>query len=71
MKINSKYSIGDNVWFIFNNKISYGKIHQIRTDSISHEKSEEISTFVEYRFGAIILPEDKLFLTKDDLLSSL
>lgn len=72
MTIETKYNIGDEVWFMQNNKIcsdTITAIHTYRTETISH---------ITYGFGKsirsqiiAIIDERDLFPTKEELLKSL
>lgn len=72
MTIETKYNIGDEVWFMQNNKIcsdTITAIHAYRTETISH---------ITYGFGTsihsqviAIISERDLFPTKEKLLKSL
>ncbi len=71
MTIETKYNIGDTVWFMKNNKLTQGKITVITVESvignsilISHGLNNGDTTRPPYS-------ENELFPTKQDLINSL
>ena len=67
MTIETKYNIGDEVWFLFDGKPLNGKIYRISEYTI---KVKVIFKGKEYLFGRDIKGV-KLFPTKEELLKSL
>lgn len=75
MEIKTKYNIGDEVWYISNNKVNSLKITRINVLTSLIPKTIgygcELNQCVDYCEGNIVLPEYKLFPTKEELLKSL
>lgn len=67
MELESKYSIGDDVWLIDNNKIETHKVEGVLFSATS------MGVVVSYQFGegTFGYPEEKLFESKEELLKSL
>ena len=65
MTIKTKYNIGDEVWFIRNNKVTLGFVEII---NIRHTTFEED---IEYYVLGNWYYESSLFPTKEELLKSL
>lgn len=75
MEITTKYDIGDQIWFIHDNKAQGAKVQGIRItvcDESLKEKNKDGCVEVEYdwRYGPD-LPENMLFKTKAELLNTL
>lgn len=80
MTINTKYSIGDEVYFLMNNKVLSGKITNLgiaveaNQATSRSEKRSDVNIDIEYVIASDkkhCVSEDRLFLTKDALLRSL
>ena len=71
MLIDIKYSIGDSIYSMYNNKIYHEHITSILTDTQINSKGV-IKTEVRYKTNnARVLDEDKVFSSKEELLNSL
>ena len=71
MTINTKYSIGDSIYSMYNNKVYHEHITSILTDTQINSKGV-IKTEVRYKTNnARVLDEDKVFSSKEELLKSL
>lgn len=69
MTVETKFSIGDTVFFMWNNEVSSGTISALLVNKSSHELT---TTYViPYRFNTVNLPEDKIFPSKEELLQNL
>lgn len=69
MQINTKYNIGDKVWWIENNKVHQGNVRSIH---FSMYDSDYGSVLVYLLAGDVRdFKEDVLFPTKEELLKSL
>ena len=68
MKIETKYNIGDEVWFLFDDKPLNGKIARISEYTIKVKVI--LKDGKEYLFSRDI-KDFKLFPTKEELLNSL
>ena len=68
MELESKYSIGDKVWMITDNKIDTFEIQGVMINVTSPENVN-----ITYQFGDSVFgyPENKLFPSKEELLKSL
>lgn len=82
MTIETKYDIGDEVWFIEDNHAQRGKVTGLRYSygkgeffgmAISHKERVQTSYFLrkERINSGCILEEEFLFPTKEELLKSL
>lgn len=76
MTITTKYNIGDEVWFLKDNKIQKSKITKIAPYFSFSEKrgiSWELDVKLDAFFGNTYLSkyEDELFATKEELINSL
>ena len=82
MKIETKYDIGQEVWFMEDNHTQSGKITGFRYSygkgeffgtAISHKEQVQINYFLrgEFIHSGCILEEKFLFPTKEELLKSL
>ena len=66
MTVKSKFEIGDNVWFVSNNKV-----HQLKITGVEMYVALE-GTKVKYNlYDNTELEESKVFATKEELLESL
>lgn len=66
MTVKSKFEIGDNVWFVSNNKV-----HQLEITGVEMYVALE-GTKVKYNlYDNTELEESKVFATKEELLESL
>lgn len=74
MKIETKYNIGNKVWFIYGRSVSKGTIKEVLVSLISDEYGN-INTSIDYivMTGYIEerVEENHLFTTKEELLKSL
>lgn len=68
VKVNTKYNIGDQVWFISSNRVVSQEITGIR---VCVESEEECKVEYNLHFGSIWASGDKLFKSKKELLESL
>jgi len=75
MKIETKYSIGDKVWYMKNNFPLLTRVVRIQVDQIDYR---DRLIGIRYRVGILGLehsespiPESKIFKTKQELLDSL
>lgn len=75
MKIETKYNIGDEVWFIRDNKVQSLKITQLNVLMSLLPKTDgygcEINQVVDYGDRRTVLAEYECFPTKEELLKSL
>ena len=71
MLIDIKYSIGDSIYSMYNNKVYHEHITSILTDTQINSKGV-IKTEVRYKTNNTrVLAEDKVFSSKEELLNSL
>ena len=74
MKIETKYNIGNKVWFIYRRSVSKGTIKDISVSLISDEYGN-INTSIDYMVMTAYIKErveeKHLFTTKEELLKSL
>lgn len=71
MTINTKYSIGDNIYSMRDNKVHIEHITGILTDTQINHKGNML-TDVRYKTNSgRIITEDKVFSSKEELLASL
>lgn len=75
MTIETKYNIGDEVWFIKDNKVQSLKITQLNVLMNLLPKTDghgcEIVQVVDYSDRKTVLAEYECFSTKEELLKSL
>lgn len=81
MEIKTKYDIGDNVYFIHNNKIIHNKITRIEISIAGLKNKEESIAMVEYTIDLGFAEkvrdtfttrlEFELFTTKEELFKTL
>lgn len=81
MKFETKYNLGDEVWFMYDNKALRGRILGIEANySCSHFDNADIPQNVDYSVNytvkiclghSIRMSSSELFPTKDELLKSL
>lgn len=75
MTIETKYNIGDEVWFIKDNKVQSLKITQLNVLMCLLPKRDgsgcEITQVVDYSDRRTVLVEYECFPTKEELLKSL
>lgn len=69
MKIETKYEIGQEVWFMHNNKPTCMPIKYIAINV--HGIKQSTIQYVFQADGDIWLTEHKLFITKEELIASL
>ena len=68
MTIETKFNIGDEVWFIYKDRCQHSKVESIRV--YKHNSISKIE--INYHLNGIDwLPEERLFSTKEELLKSL
>lgn len=71
MLIDIKYSIGDSIYSMYNDKVYHEHITSILTDTQINSKGV-IKTEVRYKTNNVrVLDEDKVFSSKEELLKSL
>jgi hypothetical protein len=68
MEVNTKFEIGDIVWFIDNNRAIYLEVTGI---TISLDFNADVEIVYSLHFDDKKLEESKLFKTKEELLKSL
>lgn len=79
MVIKTKFDIGSEVFFIFNNRVYKQKISKIRftKELITYTRDgSNLETSIEYSFdgnsvGNLVKKEEEVFATKEELLNSL
>lgn len=69
MGINTKFDVGDRVFFMNNNKVCETNIERITI--ITEEDNIEIRYRVKVNYTYKSLPESKVFATKQELLNTL
>ena len=75
-QIQVKASIGDVVWFMYDNQIKSDKVHSIEVYNTCSLYKFFKKSSIRYKFyrrndDYILRKEDNIFLTKEDLLTSL
>ena len=71
MIINTKYSIGDTVYSMSDNKVICEHITSIITETVKDHKDNH-ETDIRYRTNnSRVIKEDRVFSTKEELLKSL
>lgn len=65
--IKTNFAVGDNVWFIYDNKIKYGTIHsiEVKVKELVSIKYDIKLTFSSY---LVTCDENKVYPTKERLL---
>ena len=76
MTIETKYSLGDEVWYMENNEAKKSRVEYIYTNthtSIQHGVPPTTNISASYHLTGrnVIISEDDLFSTKEELLKSL
>jgi hypothetical protein len=72
MTINTKFNIGDEVWFVHRNEPFKGTILKIETNTIEDLNSKELtSIFYRCNYNYILVEEKNAFPDKQSLLNSL
>ncbi len=73
MTIETKFNVGDYVWFIFDEEPNYrkGKIESIQVYTYIDEPLPGVWYTVRYLAGLFTIGQSKLFKSKADLLNSL
>lgn len=79
-----KYSLGQEVWFLKNNQVCHSVIrsrqyidnkNKAKYDSLTRDQQITHCFFgpedIKYSLGELVLPENKVFPSKKDLLDSL
>jgi len=69
MKVETKYNVGDIVWFLFSNKVETGKVNAIKTFSDSTSSYESYNITIDQ--NRIANNIEKMFSSKEELLKSL
>ncbi len=69
MEIKTKYNIGDEVWFMHNNKIANSRIEYIST--LSSKNSKTVIRYEVMLKNYLIIKEGDVFPTKQALIDSL
>lgn len=68
MEVNTKFELGDTVWFVDNNKVVNLGITGI---TISVEYDQQIVIMYSLHYGDKKIEESKAYRTKEELLKSL
>lgn len=72
MTIETKYNIGDKVWFMYDNSVRSATVIKIDVLIEKNKNRTSIHKTISYGlFDYFKYPEDKLFPTKKELLKSL
>ena len=75
MKIETKFNIGNKVWFIYNRSVSHGAVKEVSVCCRIRDEFGNTETYVTYiiETGYIreCVEEKHLFRTKQELLDSL
>lgn len=71
MTIETKYNIGDEVWFIWDNIVRNAKIDGIWSITVNPEKSIIYQLNMTWHDAPLLFKENALFPTKEELLKSL
>ena len=73
MEYNTVYNIGDEVWFMHENRACVGKINQVYYSKYVSPVDGNVSVTEKYHVGNIseLLDEERFFESKEDLLASL
>ena len=71
MTIETKYNIGDEVWFIWENMVQSAKIDSICSITVDPEKSVIYQLDMTWNKAPLLFKEIALFPTKEELLKSL
>lgn len=69
MEIKTKWNIGDNVYFIGKNKVTYAPVTNIKYNH--KNEGEKLSYSVGLDLGIQDRYENELFFTKEELIASL
>lgn len=70
MKIETKFNIGDTVYFIYNNKIVSEKVYKLYVEK-ERGSSLSIKYGFEFQYDYAIINEGNCFVTKEELIKSL
>lgn len=73
MQIDTKYNVGQHLWFLFNDEVKCESVTNIHvTVGLNINPPEKIpSVNILYYFGRITKAEENLFTTKEGLIKSL
>lgn len=72
MKIESKFELGEKVWFMFNNHVIGDTITKITSNTWKTHGNQKVYNSIDYFFAShTILNEKFIFKTKQELLDSL
>lgn len=71
MTIETKYNIGDEVWFIWENIVQSAKIEGIWNITVNPEQLVTYQLDMMWRNAPLLFKENALFPTKEELLKSL
>lgn len=71
MTIETKFNIGDEVWYLYNNKVSSGKIETIRAKVSTIERFNFIHYYIISSTESLTLEEKSVFSSKEELIKSL
>lgn len=73
MEYNTVYNIGDEVWFMYDNKACVGKINHICYSRFFSPSEHKVCTTEKYRVMGVpeLFDEERFFESKEDLLASL
>lgn len=69
MTIETKYNIGDEVWFIYSDRVRCEKIKDVRACRNGYKQYD--ATNYGFKDYDTLIPESDIFPTKLDLLNSL
>ena len=71
MTIETKYNIGNEVWFIWENIVQSAKIEGIWNITVNPEQLVTYQLDMMWRNAPLLFKENALFPTKEELLKSL
>ena len=71
MTINTKYSIGDIVYSMYDNKVICEHITSIITETVKDHKGNLVTEIKYKTNNSRYIKEDKVFYTKENLLKTL
>lgn len=71
MTIETKYNIGDEVWFIWENIVQSAKIDGIWRITVNPEKSVIYQLDMKWNEAPLLFKENALFSSKEELIKSL
>lgn len=73
MQVNTKFNVGDKVWFMHDDKVNHQKITSIlvRIGLEIYPPEESPTIGIVYNFNKITKDEQSVFPTKEELIASL